>query len=82
MFSSGGLAMASTATALQAEEATDFNQVGKQMSIMLQNRHYDRMPFDDELSQRILKLYLNDLDYGKLFFTQEDVDMLAKKVWQ
>ncbi|SHJ75452.1 carboxyl-terminal processing protease [Rubritalea squalenifaciens DSM 18772] len=75
----GGLAMASTATALQAEEATDFNQVGKQMSIMLQNRHYDRMPFDDELSQRILKLYLNDLDYGKLFFTQEDVDMLAKK---
>lgn len=72
--------MAATTAPLQAdEEKTDFNQVGKQMSIMLQNRHYDKLPFDDELSQRILKLYLNDLDYGKLFFTQEDVDAIAKK---
>lgn len=58
-----------------AEEA-DFNEVGKQMSIMLQNRHYNRLPFDEKLSERIFNLYVNEIDYGKIFFTQEDIDGL------
>lgn len=68
-----------TAMCSHAEDGTDFNQVGKQMSIMLQNRHYDRMPFDGKLSERVFKLYVSDLDYGKLFFTQQDIAMLQKK---
>ncbi|MFC4992867.1 carboxy terminal-processing peptidase [Rubritalea tangerina] len=58
---------------------TDFNEVGKQMSIMLQNRHYDRLPFDAKLSNKIFRMYVNELDYGKMFFTQEDIDKLEKQ---
>lgn len=58
---------------------TDFNEVGKQMSILLQNRHYDRMEFDAALSERVFSMYINELDSGKMYFTQKDVDSLAKK---
>ena len=65
---SGGAALSTVMPAAAAE--TDFNEVGKQMSIMLQNRHYDRLPFDAKLSEKIFKMYINELDYGKMFFTQ------------
>ncbi|WP_169334373.1 carboxy terminal-processing peptidase [Rubritalea marina] len=58
---------------------TDFNEVGKQMSIMLRNRHYDRLDFDAALSERVFAMYLNELDSGKMYFTQKDVDSLALK---
>ena len=57
----------------------DFNEVGMLMSHMLQNRHYDRLPFDESLSKRIFNTYLNELDGGKMYFTQQDVDALKVK---
>lgn len=74
----GGVAALTTVVPATAAE-TDFNEVGKQMSIMLQNRHYDRLPFDAKLSERIFKMYLNELDYGKMYFTQADVTKLEKE---
>jgi carboxyl-terminal processing protease len=44
------------------------------MAIMLQNSHFARLPFNAELSQRFLDDYLKDLDFQRLYFTQEDVD--------
>lgn len=44
------------------------------MAIMLQNSHFARLPFNAELSKRFLEDYLKDLDFQKLYFTQEDVD--------
>jgi len=73
-----GAAALSTVIPTTAAE-TDFNEVGKQMSIMLQNRHYDRLPFDAKLSEKIFKMYVNELDYGKMFFTQKDIDALEKE---
>ena len=73
-----GAAALSTVMPTAAAE-TDFNEVGKQMSIMLQNRHYDRLPFDAKLSEKIFKMYINELDYGKMFFTQKDIDGLEKE---
>jgi carboxyl-terminal processing protease len=58
---------------LPAQQA-DFNEVGRQMSIMLQNAHFARLPFDEALGRRFLEDYLKDLDFQKLYFTQEDVD--------
>lgn len=48
------------------------------MSILLQNTHYNRVAFDDKISLRTLKLYINSLDSDKIFFTQEDIDQLEK----
>ena len=62
-----------------ASAATDFDQVGKQMSILLQNFHFSKQEFSDEMSQKFLDMYLNRMDPNKIFFTQEDIDALKKK---
>ena len=31
------------------------------------------------MSKRILETYLENLDYSKLFFTQEDIDQFTQK---
>jgi len=55
-------------------QRADFNEVGRQMAIMLQNSHFARLPFNEELSRRFLDNYLRNLDSQRLYFTQEDVD--------
>jgi len=74
VFCAGSLCIAgATASAQQA----DFNEVGKQMAIMLQNSHFARLPFDDALGRRFLEDYLSDLDFQRLYFTQKDVDRFS-----
>ncbi len=55
-------------------QQADFNEVGRQMAIMLQNSHFAKLPFNAELSHRFLDDYLKDLDFQRLYFTQADVD--------
>jgi len=64
------LAASCTACAQQA----DFNEVGKRMAIALQNGHFARPAFGPELSNQFLDDYLKSLDYGRVYFTQSDVD--------
>ncbi len=71
----GFLAIGNPACAQQA----DFNEVGKQMAIMLQNSHFARLPYNAELSQKFFDDYLRDLDFQKLYFTQEDVDLFSSQ---
>jgi carboxyl-terminal processing protease len=47
------------------------------MAIMLQNSHFAQLPFNKELSKRFLDDYLKDLDFQRLYFTQEDVDRFS-----
>lgn len=49
------------------------------MAIMLQNSHFAKLPFDDELSRRFLGDYLKDLDFQRLYFTQEDIQGFNEK---
>jgi carboxyl-terminal processing protease len=67
------VAVAAASCTACAQQA-DFNEVGKQMAITLQNNHFSRVPFDKELSQRFLDSFLRDLDNQRLYFTQADVD--------
>lgn len=70
------LAISSTACAQQA----DFNEVGRQVAMMLQHSHFARLSYDDpSLGRRFLNDYLKDLDIQKLYFTQEDVDRFQAK---
>lgn len=69
------VAAASIALSLgSTAQRADFNEVGRQMAIMLQNSHFARLPFNEELSRRFLETYLRNLDFQRLYFTQEDVD--------
>lgn len=57
----------------------DFDQVGSQMAIMLQNSHFDRsrQSFRD-LGDEFLKTYLRDLDYGRTYFTRRDIERFER----
>jgi len=67
------------ASCVACAQQTDFNEVGKQMAITLQNNHFSRLPFDNALSQRFLDGFLRELDYQRLYFTQADVDGFRAK---
>jgi carboxyl-terminal processing protease len=44
----------------------------------LENVHFLHKTVDDDLSKSAFKLYLERIDYGKQFLTEEDVDSLEK----
>jgi len=76
---SAAMAALLTATSLTAcAQQADFDEVGRQMAIMLQNSHFARLPFND-LSQRFLDDYIGDLDAGKVYFIQEDIDRFKRQ---
>jgi carboxyl-terminal processing protease len=68
------LALACPASAQRA----DFNEVGRQMAIMLQNSHFARLPFNEDLGRRFLDNYLKNLDSQRLYLTQQDVDRIVE----
>lgn len=53
---------------------TNFGQVAMHVAYMLQNHHYARQEFDDDVSKKVLDSYLNFLDFSHIYFTQQDVD--------
>ncbi|MEP6956068.1 MAG: carboxy terminal-processing peptidase, partial [Chthoniobacterales bacterium] len=70
----------SLAGALQPLQAkSDLEQVAVSVGRLLEEGHYTHQPLNDEVSKKFLKTYLELLDFSHLFFTQEDVDMLAAK---
>lgn len=60
-------------------QQADFNEVGKQMAIMLQNSHFARLPYNAQLSRKFFDDYLQSLDFQKVYFTQQDVDGFQAK---
>jgi carboxyl-terminal processing protease len=58
--------------------SVDARQVTMTVARLLEQGHYSRQKLDGEMSKRILETYLEDLDYNKLFFTQEDVDQFTQ----
>ena len=56
-----------------AEAKTDFNEVGKQMVIMLRNSHYERHAFDENLGARFFDTYIKSLDGNKQYFLASDI---------
>lgn len=53
--------------------------VGISVAKALEQLHYTRHQIDDGVSDRLLKLYVDTLDYNKLFFTQSDIDEFNEK---
>lgn len=70
---SATLALASSCSLL-AQQPTDYNEVGKQVSILLQNNHFSRVKWNKELSPKFLDTYLRELDPRRMYFLQSDVE--------
>lgn len=58
--------------------AANFDEIGKAMTIMLGDTHFEALRFDENLNRRILDLYLDTLDPDKIYFTQSDVQEFAQ----
>ncbi|MBT8044404.1 MAG: PDZ domain-containing protein, partial [Verrucomicrobiae bacterium] len=58
---------------------TDFNEVGKQMVIMLRNSHYERYAFDEKLGEKFFDTYIKSLDGNKQYFLASDVEQFREK---
>ncbi len=57
----------------------DPGQIAISVAKALEQLHYTRHPLDNSVSERLLKIYIDTLDYNKLFFTQQDIDGFEKK---
>ncbi len=68
-------AAAATATAVSAPlEPTRFGPAIAQVTArLLETKHYDRHPIDAATSERMLKNYLDSLDYNHMIFIEPDV---------
>ena len=54
-------------------------QVAITVGKLLEQGHYTKQKLDEQFSEKILNTYLENLDYTKLFFTQEDIDQIHQK---
>ncbi len=79
----GCTALAATAALVSCSSlstaAPDYDQIGKQFSLVLQNAHFSRARFTFDRSRQFLDCYLQTLDPQHLYFTQQDVDALREK---
>ena len=61
-----------------------FNEGDKEKVVMnltyslLKTNHYEKVVFDDDLSNKIFDKYMENLDYSKRFFLQSDIKKLTK----
>ena len=78
-FSAASLLLPLSFFSTPAVAETDFDQVGRAMSRILQNGHYSRPAFDEELSVKFFDEYLETLDPSHVYFLQSDIERFQKK---
>ncbi len=66
-------------TACRAADTPEAGQIAVSVAKALENLHYTRHPLDNGVSERLLKTYVETLDYNKLFFTQGDIEDFTKR---
>ncbi len=76
-FSFAACSSAEPAKRVAAE--TDYGQVAAWVTHLLQEQHYSKHDFDDEMSRKALKGYLEYLDYEKLYFLKGEAEAFTAK---
>ena len=64
----------------KASSAVDQHQpdIAALVSTYLTYYHYQRYGLDDEVSKKVFKAYLKNLDFNRMFFLQSDIDGFSK----
>src|SRR5256884_1302867 len=73
------ISLASLASTPALPAKTDLDNVCVSVGRLLEEGHYTHKQLNDDLSGKILRSYLELLDFSHLFFTQEDVNALTEK---
>ncbi len=58
---------------------SDLDNICVSVGRLLEEGHYTHKQLNDDLSRKILRTYIEILDFSHLFFTQEDVDAMNGK---
>ncbi len=66
-------------SSIQAASEPDNGQVALTVAKLLEQGQYTQTKFDDAMSAKVLDRYIEDLDYAKLFFTEDDVANFRKQ---
>ncbi len=53
-------------------------RIGELVSQFIQNSHYNRVAVDDELSSRVLDLYIESLDRNRMYLLATDIEYFEK----
>ena len=62
-----------------APAAPNYGTIAQYVANMVQNNHYSRTDFEDDVSEKLLDTFINFLDTSKLYFTQKDIDNFERK---
>src|SRR5262249_22155280 len=73
------IASACLITAAPVQAKSDAEQICVSVGRLLEEGHYTHQPLNAEMSQKLLRTYLELLDFSHLFFTQKDIDALTAK---
>jgi len=57
----------------------DLHEMESTVGQILERNHYTQRKLDSDMAKEILETYLERLDYNKLFFTQEDIDLIRNE---
>jgi carboxyl-terminal processing protease len=58
---------------------SDSEQICVSVGRLLEEGHYTHQQLNDEMSRKVLRTYLELLDFSHLFFTQQDIDSLTAR---
>src|SRR4051794_2406045 len=58
---------------------SDSEQICVSVGRLLEEGHYTHQQLNDDMSRKVMRTYLELLDFSHLFFTQQDVDALNAK---
>lgn len=64
---------------LRAQKEPDPAQVTIAVASLLEQVHFSKQRLNKDVSKKLLRNYLETLDYNHLFFSQEDVDAISLK---
>ena len=64
---------------LNNETKENLDKVLSEVSLSLMTSHYKKLNIDDDFSKRVLKNYIDTLDYNHQYFTKDEVDDIYKK---
>src|SRR5437763_11587090 len=73
------ISLAGLASSPALPAKTDLDNVCVSVGRLLEEGHYTHKQLNDDLSGKILRSYLELLDYTHLFFTQADIDAITQK---
>ncbi|HEY4284060.1 MAG TPA: carboxy terminal-processing peptidase [Chthoniobacterales bacterium] len=66
-------------TPATTQAKSDSEQICVSVGRLLEEGHYSHQQLNDEMSKKVLKTYLELLDFSHLFFTQQDIDSVNAK---